>query len=129
MSVAHLKLIREVYANAASNAHTSKANYLQLLDAFEQMWQAASVSAIAELDYRKNLVGGGLGWGKPPGSMCDRIELARQYVAQTDYLPPAAGEALADNLLALFGQRPAHCSEAVAPLIAAVAATVEAGNL
>lgn len=129
MLYAQLQTIRDAYRNAGANDQTSKANYEKMLNAFEIQWNASPASPIAELDYSKNLVGGGLGFNNPPRTMQDRIGLARTYLASTNYLPAAAGEAIADNLLALHRGTSAEALASIAPLLATVHAAVQAGNL
>lgn len=124
-----LQMIRAAYRDAGTNDQTSRANYEKMLDAFEMQWQASPASPIAEMDYSRNLVGGGLGFNNPPRTMRDRISLARTYIASADYLPPAAGEAIADNLLALHRTTQAGALAPMAALVAAVHAAVLSGNL
>ncbi|WP_454875361.1 hypothetical protein [Paraburkholderia xenovorans] len=120
--------IRNAYRDAPDTASTGKGNYSLLLDAFELQWQSLAPAPESEIEYRKNLVGGGRGFFDP-GTMQDRIGHARDHVNDANSLPPAAGREIAENLLALLRKTSPAVINAMQPLVQPVHAAVMAGQL
>lgn len=120
--------IRDTYHDAPDTASTGKGNYSLLLDAFELQWQSLTPAPDSDIEYRKNLVGGGRGFFNP-GTMQDRIGHARDHVNDANYLPPAAGREIAENLLALLRKTSPAVTDAMQPLVQAVHAAVKVGQL